>query len=224
MIKKFVVGDIIYPNLASSAFPTQPVPARTELMLQTLWSPSLVLAIYINRRAPAARFVQMATVRPDGRPANRTLVFRGFLNDTAQLTFVTDLRSSKLADLTSSAWVELCWYFPVTHEQFRIGGQLTMVGPDSPDSALSTARLECWKELPEPTRLSFTWPPPGEPRDSSVPFPTEHPDPETPLRHFGLLVLDPETVDFLEINGHPQNRWQYERDVTGRWSGREVNP
>jgi pyridoxamine 5'-phosphate oxidase len=193
-------------------------------MLETLWCPSLILAIYLNRRAPAARFVQMATVRPDGRPANRTLVFRGFLNETSQLTFATDLRSSKLADLTKSAWVEGCWYFPVTHEQFRIGGPLTAVGANTTDPVLSAARLECWRTLPEPTRLSFTWPAPGEPRDGRVPFPTEHPDPETPLAHFGLLVLDPEMVDFLEINGHPQNRWQYYRDDSGRWSGREVNP
>jgi hypothetical protein len=55
-------------------------------------------------------------------------------------------------------------------------------------------------------------------------FPTEHPDPESPLPHFGLLVLDPHAVDFLEINGDPQNRWQFNRNDQGRWSGFEVNP
>jgi pyridoxamine 5'-phosphate oxidase len=193
-------------------------------MSQTLWSPSLVLAIYMNRRAPASRLLQMASVRPDGRPANRTLVFRGFLGDTAQLTFVTDLRSPKLADLSKSSWVEVCWYFPVTHEQFRIGGGVIVVGPDATDPALSTARAECWRELPEPTRLSFTWPTSGEPRDSRVPYPKEHPDPESPLPQFGLLVLDPESVDFLEINGQPQNRWLFQRGAQGQWSGREINP
>lgn len=193
-------------------------------MLDMLWCPSLVLAIYLNRRAPAARFLQMATVRPDGRPANRTVVFRGFLNDTSQLTFVTDLRSSKLADLATSSWSEVCWYFPVTHEQFRIGGRVTVIGEETTDAELSSARVECWRALPEPTRLSFNWPAPGEPRDNRVPFPVEHPDPQTPLPHFGLLVLDPEMVDFLEINGHPQNRWQYHRDADGGWSGTEVNP
>jgi pyridoxamine 5'-phosphate oxidase len=193
-------------------------------MLETLWCPSLTLAIYLNRRAPAARFVQVATVRPDGRPANRTLVFRGFLNDSPQLTFVTDLRSSKLADLAKSSWVEACWYFPVTHEQFRIGGLVRVVGEDTTDAVLRAARLDSWRALPEPTRVSFTWPVSGESRAGRVPFPTEHPDPETPLAHFGLMVLDPKTVDLLEINGHPQNRWQYVRDDSGRWSGREVNP
>jgi pyridoxamine 5'-phosphate oxidase len=193
-------------------------------MPQTLWRPSLVLAIYLNRRAPASRFVQMASVRADGWPANRTLVFRGFLNETSQLTFVTDLRSPKITDLADSSRVEVCWYFPVTHEQFRIAGLITPVGEDTADPPLAAARLECWRALPEATRVTFTWPAPGQPRDARVPFPTEHPDPETPLPHFGLLVLDPQAVDFLEINGHPQNRWQFRRDEHGRWSGIEINP
>ena len=72
--------------------------------------------------------------------------------------------------------------------------------------------------------MTFAWPTPGQPRSAGVVFPTEHPDSETPVPHFGLLVLDPDTVDFLEINGHPQNRWQFQRDNHGRWSGIEVNP
>ena len=99
-----------------------------------------------------------------------------------------------------------------------------MVDEETRDAVLSGARVECWRALPEPTRLSFTWPAPGEPRDARMPFPVEHPDPQTPLTNFGLLVLDPEMVDFLEINGHPQNRWHYQRDAQGAWSGMEVNP
>ena len=94
-------------------------------------------------------------------------------------------------------------------------GPLTVVSEDTTDTVLRAARHECWRVLAEPTRLSFTWPSPGEPREGRVAFPTAHPDPETPLAHFGLLVLNPETVDLLEINGHPQNRWQYHRDDSG---------
>jgi pyridoxamine 5'-phosphate oxidase len=84
---------------------------------EALWLPSLVLALYRNRHAPFSRFAQIATVRGDGRPANRTIVFRGFLNDSPQMTFTTDARSDKVAELERSPWSELCWYFPVTHEQ-----------------------------------------------------------------------------------------------------------
>jgi pyridoxamine 5'-phosphate oxidase len=193
-------------------------------MPHTLWRPSLVLAIYQNRNAPNGRFLQMATVRADGRPANRTLVFRGFLHETHQLTFATDTRGRKTAELAVSPRAELCWYFPVTHEQFRIGGTITLVGDDTGDPTLAAARRDTWRALPEATRVSFTWPPPGLPRITRVPFPTDHPDPLEPLPHFGLIVLDPLDVDFLELNGTPQNRWIYHRDDDGRWSGVEVNP
>jgi pyridoxamine 5'-phosphate oxidase len=193
-------------------------------MPHTLWRPSLVLAIYQNRNAPNGRFLQMATVRADGRPANRSLVFRGFLHETHQLTFATDARGQKIADLTVSSRAELCWYFPVTHEQFRIGGTITLIGEDTGDAALAAARRETWRALPDATRTSFTWPTPGLPRDTRVPFPTDHPDPLEPLPHFVLIALDPLDVDQLELNGNPQNRWEYHRDLEGGWSGIEVNP
>src|SRR5471030_2329762 len=84
---------------------------QNKLMPHTLWRPSLVLALYQNRNAPNARFVQMATVRADGRPADRSLVFRGFLHETHQLTFATDTRGRKTAELAVSPRAELCWYF-----------------------------------------------------------------------------------------------------------------
>jgi pyridoxamine 5'-phosphate oxidase len=193
-------------------------------MPHTLWRPSLALALYRNRQAPSSRFVQLATIRRDGRPANRTVVFRGFLHDTYQLTFVVDRRSAKAEDLTRFPWAEACWYFPVTQEQFRIGGTTTLVGDEEPDPTLREVRLECWRELSDSARLSFAWPAPGEPRNARVPFPTDHPDRTSPLPHFCLLVLEPREVDHLEINGTPQNRWDYRCDEVGRWSAVEVNP
>ena len=61
----------------------------------------------------------MATVRGDGRPACRTVVFRGFVEKSEQLTFVTDARSEKVGELGRQAACELCWYLPGTREQFR---------------------------------------------------------------------------------------------------------
>src|SRR5271165_5693014 len=99
-------------------------------MPQTLWRPSLALALYLNRHAPQSRFVQMATVRADGRPANRTLTFRGFLDETHSLTFAADARGHVTTELAKAPWAEICWYFPVTREQFRIAGPITLVGED----------------------------------------------------------------------------------------------
>ena len=68
-------------------------------MADELWRPSLDLALHRNRQSPQCRFVQLASVREDGRPAVRTIVFRGFLGDTNRLTFATDGRSVKAHEL-----------------------------------------------------------------------------------------------------------------------------
>jgi PPOX class probable FMN-dependent enzyme len=201
-----------------------PAAHQNSRMTQTIWKPSLVLALYLNRQAPYSRFVQVATVRDDGRPANRTMMFSGFLGETDQLTFHTDSRSAKLADLDHLPWAEACWYFPVTHEQFRIGGMVRVVRGDTPDSSMLEARRAAWRELGEPARIAYNWPAPGQPRNRKEPYPTERPDAKEPLPQFCLIILDPHAVDHLEVNGNPQNRWKYQRDDQGRWSGAEVNP
>ena len=49
-------------------------------------------ALKKNSNCRHSRYLQLATVRPDGRPANRTVVYRGFLAESDVLTFVTDAR------------------------------------------------------------------------------------------------------------------------------------
>ena len=56
------------------------------------WKQLLQQTLRKNDRLRHSKYFQIATVRPDGRPANRTVVYRGFLWDTDALTFVTDRR------------------------------------------------------------------------------------------------------------------------------------
>jgi len=189
-----------------------------------LWRPSLSLALHRNRQSPESRFVQLATTRRNGRPAARTVVFRGFLGDSPCLSFATDARSEKVAELNASPWAEACWYFPATREQFRLSGTVRIVGPDSSDLAGRETRERVWREMSEPSRLSYTWPDPGRAREPSQPFPTAPPDPGEPLPHYHLLVLEIDEVEHLELVGNPQHRWRYHRDDYGRWGAVEVNP
>jgi pyridoxamine 5'-phosphate oxidase len=198
--------------------------SQNDGMPHTLWRPSLILAHYRNRGAPSSRLVQLATVRPDGRPANRTLAFHGFLNDTHRLVFGIDSRSAKVAELARTPWAEICWYFPVTHEQFRISGPTTVSGGDEPEASRLEARRESWRSLSDSARLIFAWPHPGEPLARRAEFASEAPSPDEPLANFCLLVLDPQLVDHLELNGSPQNRWLFQADAAGVWSAVEVNP
>jgi pyridoxamine 5'-phosphate oxidase len=63
------------------------------------WRVALEGALDHGRHSPETRYVQVATVRPDSCPANRTLVFRAFLDPGHQLVFTTDLRTAKITYL-----------------------------------------------------------------------------------------------------------------------------
>ncbi|HYX16216.1 MAG TPA: Npun_F5749 family FMN-dependent PPOX-type flavoprotein [Nostoc sp.] len=194
-------------------------------MILAPWRSAIAHALHRNRSLVYARYLQLATVQPNGRPANRTLVFRGFLEDTNQLKFITDTRSAKADQIQQQPWAEVCWYFPNTREQFRITGCLTLVSGDDSDQDLQLARIAMWQELSDAARLQFAWPHPGKPRIQELgAFEPPAPDPVKPVPNFCLLLLDPMQVDHLELRGEPQNRKFYRRDENQEWFCEEINP
>ncbi|WP_298913108.1 Npun_F5749 family FMN-dependent PPOX-type flavoprotein [uncultured Nostoc sp.] len=189
------------------------------------WRSAIAHALDCNRSLVYPRYLQLATVQPNGRPANRTLVFRNFLEDTNQLKFIIDSRSAKADQIQQQPWAEVCWYFPNTREQFRITGCLTLVGNDDSYQNLQPARISIWQELSDAARLQFAWPHPGKPRvETPEAFAPPAPDPGQPLPNFCLLLLDPVQVDHLELQGEPQNRKFYRRDENQEWFCEEINP
>jgi len=193
-------------------------------MLLAPWRSPLARALDNNSNLAYASYLQLATVRADGRPANRTVVFRGFLEDSNQLQFVTDSRSEKAEQIQHQPWGEACWYFPQTREQFRIFGQLTLVQSQDSETALQQARQTTWQQLSDASRLQFAWPHPGENRADVAAFSPPPPDPDLPLANFCLLLIEPVQVDHLELRGDPQNRWLYRRESDQAWSIQAINP
>jgi hypothetical protein len=57
-------------------------------MILAPWREPLARALHRNRSLAYSRYLQLATVRNNGRPANRTVVFRGFLENTNQLKMI----------------------------------------------------------------------------------------------------------------------------------------
>lgn len=187
------------------------------------WRSAIAHALHRNRSLVYARYLQLATVKANGHPANRTVVFRGFLTDTNQLKFITDARSDKIDQIQQRPWAEACWYFPNTREQFRISGYLTLVGSDESHPHIQPARLATWQELSDAARLQFAWPHPGKDKEDQAAFNPPPPDPQHPIPNFCLLLLEPKQVDHLELRGEPQNRYLYRLDDQ-EWTVQAVNP
>ncbi|MGQ9866759.1 MAG: Npun_F5749 family FMN-dependent PPOX-type flavoprotein [Pseudanabaenaceae cyanobacterium] len=166
------------------------------------WRSPLARSLHKHRHLPHARYLQLATVSPTGEPANRTVVFRGFAENSDDLQFVTDRRSAKVKHLQTNPRAEACWYFVETREQYRIAGPVQIVTDDE--------RLPLWEALSAKARQQFVWPPPGQPRAAREAFAVEAPP--LPPDTFWVLRLCPDRVDRLALRGDPQDRWHYWRE------------
>ena len=188
------------------------------------WRSLLASALHRNRSKPHSRFLQLATVTPQGYPANRTVVFRGFLDHSDRLKFITDLRSEKIIQLQHQPDAEACWYFTKTREQFRLTGKIQIITETDADSSLQSARQITWQNLSDAARSQFAWCYPGKPRVNQEAFSVPPPNPNQPLDNFCLLLLTPHRVDHLELRGEPQNRCIYNLQTDNTWSIQAVNP
>ena len=190
------------------------------------WRSPIARALHRNRSLPYARYAQLATVDPNHRPHNRTLVFRGWLEPSSQLQFVADIRSTKALNLLAGAepWAEVCWYFPTTREQFRLSGTLSLITAACTDTSHTKARQQVWQQMSDAGRIQFDWGTPGADRsEDPAAFNPPQPDPQQPSANFCLLLLATVAVIHLELRGEPQNCYSYEL-VDSEWQMRSINP
>ena len=195
-----------------------------SLSMLAPWRSPLKSAIHRNRSKPHSRYFQLATITPDGYPRNRTVVFRGFLNDdTNRLKIITDARSAKIQDIEHQSVAEICWYFTKTREQFRILGTLQLVTARETDPNLQKARQITWHNLSDSARSQFAWPDPARRAADKSAFDVEPPDPNAPLNNFCLLLLAPTKIDHLQLKSDPQQRFLYTQE-DNTWKTQAVNP
>lgn len=160
------------------------------------------------------------------------------------LVFCTDLRSDKIQKATGK-WPQLteaCWYyfcqiydqclnwvrmFPTQSLQVRLRGKLHQITSTSP-ARWQTARQDLYMSLSQDLKSSFfTKYAPGAPipSDESVTN-TVHasPPPEAYGDNFVLLLLEPETIDFLWLQPIPKRQIWKKEDHTHIWQVLSVQP
>ena len=189
-----------------------------DLTVLPPWRPLLRAAQAREGRSPSARWLQLATVAADGSPRVRTLVFRGWADDSS-LDLLTDARSAKPAQLLREPAVELCWLLPRARCQFRLLGQVLSLPPELETSE----RIRHWRRITPSGRALWGWPEPGAPwEDNSEAFPAELPD-DTPMpAHFQLLRIGLARVELLELSKHPHRRRRWR--VESGWQEERLNP
>ncbi len=64
-------------------------------IMPAAWRSTLKDSLDANKQVHHHTFMQLATVRTDGRPSVRTVVFRGFYGDADKITFATDTRHAQ---------------------------------------------------------------------------------------------------------------------------------
>ncbi len=216
------------PRRVAAAAHPPPMPAAAAAP----WRRLLADALRDNAAARHSQYFQLATVRPDGRPAARTVVFRGFLDAGAAPdapTFVTDARSRKAAELAAAPWAEAVWYFTETREQLRLSGRVALVGGGAAEpAALAAARAAAWARMSPPGRQQFAWPAPGAPiaggeaaAAALLDVPTPAAD-AAPLGSFLLAVLEVDAADHLDLRSN--RRRAFARRPDGGWDEALVTP
>ncbi|XP_020531497.1 pyridoxine/pyridoxamine 5'-phosphate oxidase 2 isoform X6 [Amborella trichopoda] len=126
--------------------------------LSVPWKQLLLTALETNAHLKYSSFFQLvislsATVRPNGKPANRTVVFRGFQEGSDKIQINTDSRSHKIEDIKHCPFGEICWYFTDSWEQFRIEGRIDII--DGLNSELEKLQNYHAKRLKRPSHLSL---------------------------------------------------------------------
>lgn len=197
----------------------------------TPWRERIQQSSNLSREIRGGNFVQIATVDADGCPCCRTVVFRGFVKFKSNaineaMRMITDARSEKVSHVRRSPACEMVWWFAKSSEQYRIAGELQLIGPES-DGELQEARKDQWVKLSDLAREQFWWDSPGVPYsgEQSPPKGGRGTDGEIlpPPDTFLLMLLWPQKVKYLRLTDNFSQVDMLEQS-SKTWKATRVNP
>jgi pyridoxamine 5'-phosphate oxidase len=172
---------------------------------------------------PEANAMTLATCSPDGRPAARVVLLKGY--DQNGFTFFTNYTSRKARELTANPQAALVFFWPEMKRQIRIEGTTSPTTADESDAYFASrpadSQLGAWasdqsavigsrEELEARFRLMQ-----GRFAGGAVPRPP----------HWGGYRLAPDLLEFWQ--GRPfrlHDRLCYTRQADGTWKRQRLAP
>lgn len=107
-----------------------------------------------NSEVVYSNFLQLATVDKNNQPQVRTLSFKGIYNNE-QIKIITELKSHKVIEINNNDSCQICWYFPISREQYRISCKAKLVTATNQELELLEERKKTWEELSDERKNSY---------------------------------------------------------------------
>jgi len=157
----------------------------------------------------------ITTIGLDGAPCGRTVVLRHVDEASRIIRFHTDIRASKIAELTREPRIGAVFYDFKSKLQLRANGVASI---HAPGSALA---LECWERSQEMSRLCYAQA--QAPRAAlSDPFEGDARG-SGGVEYFSVVVIEVQKLEWLYLHHEGHRRAIFEwRD--GAWSKQWVAP
>ena len=177
-----------------------------------------------------SRFFQVASIAEvSGSEAlsveNRTVVFRGFADNSNSLLAISDSRAEKCEQWLQQPISQICWYFTKTREQYRISNKVELIKENSQKhhNTNKDIRKLVWDKLSAKAKEQFQWPTPKlAVGNASTNINVNNEGiPDT----FVVIMFTPHTVDYLNLTTSPQTREIHDCcEASGTWRYKLVNP
>jgi pyridoxamine 5'-phosphate oxidase len=172
------------------------------------------LAAAAREEALPFKVMQAATVSLDGSPNVRTVLLRGASEARNLLTFHTDLRSPKVAELSHDPRIALVGVDTVQNLQIRVFGE-TRIVRDEP------TRRRAWQSSADHELIAYrTRLAPGTPMShagDALDETDDIPGPAEGFKHFCVVEVHPARLDWLDLSvGDRPRRARYVRQGE-RW-------
>ena len=177
-----------------------------------LWRQRLKASQSKEGKLASNRWIQIANVSKNNQPRVRTVVFRGWLDNSTMLIY-TDKRSQKYIDLETNNNVEVLWLFFKNKSQYRFKGKVYELQDND----------KYWNNLLDRSKDQWFWPTPGREIDQNHTIPSmSNTNTVSKPYNFSVLKIKINEVDLLKLEKPFHKRYVWKK--IDNWKCIEVNP